>query len=169
VGAIRSERRAASDRNGWAAYVGIRICQGGGKLCFPVAHHFMAEHDATDGGHLGQIAQGELVAKAPEHHEGDNVGRVLGSVQQAAVALVDMVAALTAADPAVALRSMIWPLGHRVRAAFQAPYLPCPAMKGRLYSEVSSGRPEPLAQALTHPSNPKRLLLDAGLNRRYIL
>ena len=53
----------------------------------------MAEHDAADQEHLGQVAQGELVAKPPEHHERDDVARILGPVQQAAAALVELLAA----------------------------------------------------------------------------
>src|ERR1700761_4897192 len=43
------------------------------ELGFPVANRFMAEDDAADQKHLRQIAQGKLVAQAPEHHEGDHV------------------------------------------------------------------------------------------------
>src|SRR4051812_46639733 len=53
----------------------------------------MAEHDAAHGEHLGQIAQAQLVTQPPEHHEGDDIGRVLGPVQDAATALIELLAA----------------------------------------------------------------------------
>ena len=52
-----------------------------GELGFPVADRFVAEYDAADQEHLGQITQAQLVAQTPEHHEGDDVGRILRPVQ----------------------------------------------------------------------------------------
>jgi hypothetical protein len=37
--------------------------------------------DATDQEYLAQIPQAQLVAQAPEHHDGDDVGRKLRPVQ----------------------------------------------------------------------------------------
>src|SRR5690349_3061934 len=62
----------------------------------PIPHRLMAEHDAADQEHLGEIAQAELVAQAPEHHERDDVARILRPVQQAGAALIELLAALTA-------------------------------------------------------------------------
>src|SRR3954454_20738397 len=49
------------------------------------------------------VAQAQLVAQAPEHDEGDDVGRVLGPVQHRAGALVELPAAPAAAEPAIVL------------------------------------------------------------------
>src|SRR5215210_1250340 len=81
-----------------------------------------AEHDATHGEHLRQIAQAQLVAQTPEHHEGDDVGRVLRPVQHAAAALVELLAARAAAEPAIALGGALGSLGDGLRSAFQAPH-----------------------------------------------
>ena len=85
----------------------------------------MAEHEAADEEHLGQVTQGELVAQAPEHHERDDVARVLGSVQQAAGALVELLAAPTAAEAAIALGRALGALRHCRRAAPDTPHS-CP-------------------------------------------
>src|SRR5919202_5086398 len=63
-----------------------------GQLGFPVPDSFVAEHDAALQEHLAEILQREAVAQAPEHHEGDDVVRVLVPVQQAADALVELTA-----------------------------------------------------------------------------
>jgi hypothetical protein len=49
----------------------------------------VAEHHAAQGEHLGQVTQAQLVAQAPEHHEDDDVGGVLGPVQQAAGTFIE--------------------------------------------------------------------------------
>jgi hypothetical protein len=45
----------------------------------------MAEDDAADEEHLAQVAQGQPVAQAPQHHQGDRVRGVLGVVQPPAL------------------------------------------------------------------------------------
>src|SRR4051794_4626678 len=50
----------------------------------------------------GQITEGQAVAQAPQHHGGDDVGGVLGVVQHATAAFVELLAAVSAAEPAVA-------------------------------------------------------------------
>src|SRR5215207_1704883 len=102
----------------------------------------MTEHDAAHGEHLGQIPQGELVAQTPEHHESDDIGRVLGPVQQSVGALVELLAARAAAEPAVTLGSALRSLGHRLRPAFQAPHRRLPLCERQaLYpTEPSSAR-----------------------------
>src|ERR1700753_908702 len=50
----------------------------------------------------GQIAQAEFVAQPPEHHERDDVGRVLRPVQQALAALIELFATVATAKSAVA-------------------------------------------------------------------
>src|SRR5437764_1211850 len=53
----------------------------------------MAEYDTAHGEHLGQVAQAQLVAQAPEHHERDDVGRILRPIQHRAGAFVELLAA----------------------------------------------------------------------------
>jgi hypothetical protein len=62
----------------------------------------IAEDDATLEEHLAQVAQGQAVAQVPEHHERDAIGRVLGPVQQAGASLVELLAAIPAAEPMIA-------------------------------------------------------------------
>src|SRR3954468_7328947 len=102
----------------------------------------MAEHDAAHGEHLGQTAQAQLVAQAPEHHERDDIGRILGPVQQGAGAFVELLAARTAAEPAIALGGALRSLRDGFRAAFQAPHPRPPLCEKRaLYpTEPSSAR-----------------------------
>src|SRR4051812_35776203 len=52
-----------------------------GELGLPLARGLMTEHHAPDKEHLGQVAQAQLVAQAPEHHERDDVGGILRPVQ----------------------------------------------------------------------------------------
>ena len=77
-----------------------------GELSAPVTHGLVAEHHAPDHEHFGQVAQ------APKHHEGDAVGRVLRPVQRRARALVELLAAFAAPEPAI-------PPGRCVHAARQ--------------------------------------------------
>jgi hypothetical protein len=42
----------------------------------------VAEHEAADEEHLGQVPQGELVAQAPEHHERDDIAGILSSFEE---------------------------------------------------------------------------------------
>src|SRR5271166_4812466 len=92
------------------------------ELGLPLPDGLMAELDAADQEHLGQVAQGELVAKPPEHHERDDVARVLGPVQHTAAALVELLAAFAAAEPAIALGRALRSLRPSRRTAVLAPH-----------------------------------------------
>ena len=81
-----------------------------GEFGFPITHRLIAEDEPADQEHFGQIPEAELVAKPPEHHESNDITRVLGSVQQAGAALVELLAAVTAAEPAIALRRALRPM-----------------------------------------------------------
>src|ERR1700746_954558 len=81
-----------------------------GEVGFPITARRISEDEPTDQEHFGQIPQAELVAKPPEHHEGNDITRVLGSVQEAGAALVELLAAVTAAEPAIALRRALRPM-----------------------------------------------------------
>ena len=63
----------------------------------------MTEHDAAYQEHLRKVAQAEFVAQPPEHHERDDVRRILRPVQQALAALVELFAAGATAKSAVTL------------------------------------------------------------------
>src|SRR4051794_18178840 len=97
----------------------------------------MTEHDAAHGEHFGQIPQGQLVAQAPEPHEGDDIGRILGPVQQGAGALIELLAARAAAEPAIALGGALRSLRDGLRPAFQAPHLRPPLFERRPYTQPS--------------------------------
>src|ERR1700733_15387360 len=68
------------------------------ELGFPIADRLIGEHDAADEEYLGQDSQAELVAQTTGHHEGDDVGPILGPVQQAGAAVVKLLAAGAAAE-----------------------------------------------------------------------
>src|SRR5205085_10646326 len=111
-----------------------QIFEGRGELSFPVPDGLIAEHEAAHGKHLGQIAQAQLVAQAPEHHERDDIGWILGPVQHAAAALVELLAARAAAEPAIALGGALRSLRDGFRPAFQAPHpRPPPSSEAALY------------------------------------
>src|SRR3954447_714085 len=118
----------------------ISCGQGRRQLGFPLPDRLVAEHDAADSKHLGQVAQAQFVAQAPEHHEGDDIGGVLGPVQQGARALIELLTARAAAEPTIALGGALRSLRNGFRSAFQAPHLRPPSMR--------SG-------PITHPSLPQ--------------
>src|SRR6186713_1827318 len=91
-----------------------------GELRLPFPDGFVTEHDTADEEHLGQVAQGQPVAQTPEHHERDDVARVLGPVQHAGAAFVELLAAFAAAEPAIALGRVLRPLRNSRRTAAQA-------------------------------------------------
>ena len=43
------------------------------ELRLPFADRFVAEDDAADEEHLAQVAQGQAIAQAPQHHERDDI------------------------------------------------------------------------------------------------
>jgi hypothetical protein len=51
--------------------------QDGGQLCRPLSNGLAAEDDAALEDHLAEALQREAVAQAPEHDQGDDVGRIL--------------------------------------------------------------------------------------------
>ena len=48
----------------------------------PIAHRFMAEDEPAGQEHLGQIPQAQLVTQPPEHHECDDIARILHTVSK---------------------------------------------------------------------------------------
>ena len=76
----------------------------------PFADGLVAEDDAAVEEHLAQVAQGQAVAQAPQHHERDDVRGILSSVQQAGAALIELLATVAAAKPTVALGGALRPL-----------------------------------------------------------
>src|SRR5580700_5866824 len=92
------------------------------ELGFPIADRLIAEYDAADEEHLSQVSQAEFVAQTPEYHEGDDVGRILGPVQQAGAAFVELFAAGAATEAAIALDGALRPLRDGRRAAFHTPH-----------------------------------------------
>src|SRR3954470_2991409 len=56
------------------------------------------------------------------YYERDDIGGILGPVQQRAGALVELLTARAAAEPAIALGGALGALRHSLRPAFQAPH-----------------------------------------------
>jgi hypothetical protein len=73
--------------------------QSWGQFRFPLPYRLVAKDDAADQKHLGENRAGSVVAQAPEHHERDDLTRILRPVQRASAALVESLAALAAAEP----------------------------------------------------------------------
>ena len=101
--------------------------------------------------HLGEVRQRELIALAPEHHERDNFARILGPVQHAAAALVELPTAVTATKPPVAVRRTVPPLRDRRRATADALHLGLPSHPDparSLLPAANAGGPGSLARAV---------------------
>src|SRR5579859_6540568 len=96
------------------------------KLRFPPPHCLVGEDEPAGQKHLCQVSQAQLVAKSPQHHEGDDIAQILRLVQGTGTALVELLAA-PAAEPAVALRRPLGPFTHRPRATCRtAHFAPLP-------------------------------------------
>ena len=63
------------------------------ELGLPIPHRLVAEDEPAGQEHLRQIPQAQLVAQPPEHHEGDDITRILRPVEHAGAALVELLAA----------------------------------------------------------------------------
>src|SRR3954454_21473007 len=90
----------------------------------------------------------------------------LGPVQQRGGALIELLAACPAAEPAVTLGGALGPLRHGFRSTFQAPHPRPPLHKGRPYTQPSPRRPEAVVRALTEPSEYGRVILLFTVLRR---
>jgi hypothetical protein len=62
------------------------------QLRLPIANRLIAEFDAPDQEHLWQIAQAQLVAKPPEDYECDDVGWILGAIENSTAAFIELLA-----------------------------------------------------------------------------
>ena len=99
------------------------------QLGLPIAHRFIAEGEPAGQEHLGQIPQAQLVPQPPEHHECDDIARILRTVEHTDAALVELLAAGPAPVPAVALRCPLRPLADSRRPTYRAPHsIPIPTM-----------------------------------------
>ena len=92
------------------------------QLGLPVAHGLVAEDEPAGQEHLGQIPQAQLVAQPPQHHEGDDIAWILRTVEHTDAALVELLAAIAAPEPAIALRRPLRPLADSRRSACRAPH-----------------------------------------------
>ena len=106
-----------------------------GELRLPITDGFITEFDPSNQEHFRQVAQTQLVAETPKDHEGDNVGRVLGSVQNAAAPFIELFATGVASEPPVALRGPFWSLRSLLRVARDAPHFPIPQPDGSYAAE----------------------------------
>lgn len=84
---------------------------------FPVPDGLVACFDTPQKQDLAQIPQGEAVAQTAEHHEGDDVAGQAGPIEHAAAALVELAAAVSAPEPALAPCRDLRPFRHCFRAA----------------------------------------------------
>ena len=101
-----------------------------GKLRLPVANRLMAELNSPDQKHLRQITQAQLVPESPEHHECDDVGRILCPVQNTSAALIKLLATNAAPEAPVTPGRPLWSFGNLFRVALDAPHFPFPHAGG---------------------------------------
>src|ERR1700722_15786529 len=99
------------------------------QLRLPVPDRFIAEFDSPDQEYFRQITQAQLLAEAPDEHERDHVGRVLGAVQDSAAALIELLSTSTAPEAPVTPRRPLWSFGNLLRVALDAPHFPCPPVR----------------------------------------
>src|SRR3954452_21181484 len=87
---------------------------------------------------------GSAGARAPR---GQDVGGILGPVQQSGGALVELLAARPAAEPAITLGGALGSLPDGLRSAFQATHRRLPLRERRPHTQPSPRRPEAVARA----------------------
>jgi hypothetical protein len=61
----------------------------------------MAEFDAAKQEDLRQIAEADLVAEPEEHHERDDVRRILSAIEKPGATLIELFATVAAPKPSV--------------------------------------------------------------------
>jgi len=84
------------------------------ELRLPLAYCVMTEFNATEEKHLGKIPQAQFVTQSPEHHERDDVGWIVGAVQNTTAPLVELLAARAATKAPVTPGGAFRPLrDHR--------------------------------------------------------
>jgi len=81
------------------------IDEGRRQLRLPIANRLIAEFDAPDQEHLGQIAQAQLVAKPPKDHECDDVGWILSAIENSTAAFIELLTTGAAPEASVTLGS----------------------------------------------------------------
>src|SRR5271155_3330326 len=113
------------------------------ELRLPRPDGLVTEHDTADEEHLRQVTQGQPIAQTPEHHEGDDVARVLGPVQHPGAALVELLTAFTTAEPAVTLGRALRPLRHNRRTAVQTLHSSSPPRVRRAGTLPAAPPPRP--------------------------
>src|SRR3954451_11835175 len=84
----------------------------------------------------------------------------LGPVQQRGGALIELLAACPAAEPAVTLGGALGPLRHGFRSTFQAPHPRPPLHERWPYTRPSPRPPRPVARALTEPLKRQGMVAD---------
>jgi len=73
----------------------------------------MADSEPTQQHDFAEIPECQPVAQPAEYDEGDNITRQRCSIEDAVAALVELLVAIPASVPTVALRCQVRPLGHR--------------------------------------------------------
>jgi hypothetical protein len=78
--------------------------QNGCELRLPIAQRPMAEYDAALQEYLAEVRRCGAMAQAPEYGQGNDVTRILGSVQHATAALTELRTTMMSAEAPVAPR-----------------------------------------------------------------
>ncbi len=91
----------------------LRLAHHGQQLRLPLPDAFMADGETAQQHDLAEIPQCQPVAQPAEHHERDDIARQRRSIEDTVAALVELLAAVPAPEPTIALCCQVWPLGHR--------------------------------------------------------
>jgi hypothetical protein len=83
------------------------------QLRLPLPDALVAHGEPAQEQDLAEIPQCQPVAQPAEHHERYDVARQRRSIADTVAALVELLAAVPAAEPTIALCCQVWPLGHR--------------------------------------------------------
>src|SRR5215470_15512173 len=80
----------------------------GQQLRLPLPDALMADGKPAQEHDLAEIPQCQPVAQPAEHHERDDVARQRGTVEDTVTALVELLAAVPASEPTIALCCQVW-------------------------------------------------------------
>ena len=114
---VRSRRHTSSDQS-FVPVPDRRLRSAspitGNSFAFPPPDAFMADGESTQQHDLAEIPQCQSVAQPAEHHERDDVARQRRSIEGTVTALVELLVAVSAPEPTIALCCQV---GRSVTAA----------------------------------------------------
>jgi hypothetical protein len=115
-----------------------RLAQHWSELRFPLPHGFMRKDYAPCQEHFRQIPQTQLVAYPPQHHETDDIGRVLEVIEACPSALIKLSVTCAAAKAPIPHFGSFSSFGSSCRLTVWTPHLPI-LLDTHAYTPLLSG------------------------------